>query len=323
MSPEAAIAAFLNAVRSHPRFIVTSHARPDGDACGSALGLAELLEQLGARTDIIFADPVPAVYRSLPGAERIRIADSVAEIVPDAAVPAILLECDGIARTGLKGLEGRILLNIDHHASGQHFGDLNWIDEDACACAAMVYQIARAAKAEITATMATCLYAGILSDTGSFTYPTTTAETFAMARDLALCGANPGAIARDIYLSKPVSRMRVLAASLGNLQCDGPVAWSWITHDEMEKAGGTAEDCEGIVNYLIGIVGIESAVFLREVPSANQFRLSIRSKGRVDVARVAEAFGGGGHRSASGCTLDGPLNTALERILPQLRNGLD
>ncbi len=322
MTPEAHIEALLEFFRSNRRFILTSHARPDGDAIGSALALAEVLDQLGCEADIVFADPIPFTYRTLPNIHRIHHTPSANDVDPTGTTPAILLECDGIARTGLLGLENRTLVNIDHHASGRPFAALNWIDEHACAVAAMVYRIAVAAKVEITPAMATCLYTAILSDTGSFTYSSTNAETFALAHDLAARGANPSQIARDIYFSNPASKIRLLGTALSNLQCDGPLAWSWVTNDEMDQVGAEAEDCEGVVNYLISIDGIESAVFLRELPSADQFRLSIRSKGKVDVAQIAEGFGGGGHRSASGCTLDGPLTEATDRILAQLRTGL-
>ncbi|HEY6412446.1 MAG TPA: bifunctional oligoribonuclease/PAP phosphatase NrnA [Edaphobacter sp.] len=322
MTPEASIAALLEAFRSTPRFILTSHARPDGDAIGSVLALAEVLDQLGCRAEIVLSDPIPFIYRTLPNIGRIHHAPSVSDIVSDPGVSAILLECDSIERTGLLGLEERCLINIDHHASGRHFAYLNWIDEHACAVAAMIYRIAIAAKVEITPSMATCLYTAILSDTGSFTYSSTNAETFALAHDLTARGANPSQIARDVYFSNPASKIRLLGTALSNLRTDGPLAWTWVTNQDMDTAGAEAEDCEGVVNYLISIDGVESAVFLRELPSASQFRLSIRSKGKIDVAQVAETFGGGGHRSASGCTLDGPLGVATDRILAQLRTGL-
>jgi phosphoesterase RecJ-like protein len=296
----------LAVFRAHPRFLLASHARPDGDAIGSVLGLAEILDQLGCQADIVFADPIPSSYN----------------VDPTGSTPAILLECDGTVRTGLLGLEARTLINIDHHASGRPFASVNWIDEHACAVAAMVYQIAVAANVEITPSMATSLYAGILSDTGTFTYSSTTADTFAMVHHLAACGANPSRIARDIYLSNPASKIRLLGIALSNLQCEDDLAWTWVTSEDMDRIGAIAEDCEGVVNYLISIAGVESAVFLREVANTDQFRLSIRSKGETDVARIAERFGGGGHRNASGCTLDGPLPVALERILTQLRTGL-
>ena len=322
MTPEAHIQALLEFFRSNRRLLLTSHARPDGDAIGSVLALAEILDQLGCHTDIVLVDSSPFIYHTLPNINRIHHKPSANDIDPTGTHPAIHLECDGTARTGLLGLENRTLVNIDHHASGRPFGTLNWIDEHACAVAAMIYRIAIAAKVDITPSMATCLYTAILSDTGSFTYPSTNAETFALAHDLAARGANPSQIARDLYFSNPASKIRLLGTALSNLQCDGPLAWSWVTNDDMDQVGAEAEDCEGVVNYLISIDGIESAVFLRELPSADQFRLSIRSKGKVDVAQIAEGFGGGGHRSASGCTLDGPLTEATDRILAQLRTGL-
>lgn len=322
MTHEAHIDELLAEFRAHQRFLITSHCRPDGDAVGSVLALAEVLEQLGCQVEVVLADPVPVIFRTLPNVKRIRHVASVDDVDADLRTPVIVLECDGVARTGLAGLDRHPLINIDHHASGRHFGYLNWIDENACAVAAMIYRLALAAKVEITPSMATCLYTAILSDTGAFTYSSTDADTFALVHHLASRGANPSQIARDVYFSNPASKIRLLGAALSNLQCEGPLAWSWITSEEMDRIGAEAEDCEGVVNYLISIDGIESAVFLREVPEASQFRLSIRSKGKLDVARVAERFGGGGHRSASGCTLDGPLGAATELILSELRTGL-
>ncbi len=297
------------------RFLVTSHARPDGDAIGSVLAIAGMLEQMHCSADIVMADPVPYVYRKLPGAERIRHAAHVAS----GTETAILLECDGIPRTGLKGLEGRRLINIDHHASGRLFADVNWIDEQACAVAAMIYRMSVVAGVEITPAMATCLYTAVLTDTGSFTYPGVGPEAFALARDLVVHGADATQIARDIYFSNRPSKVQLLGTALKNMCCDGPLAWSWTTAEEMESCCADAEDCEGVVNYLIGIEGVEAAVFMREIPGENQFRLSVRGKGRVDVAAVASCFGGGGHRSASGCTIDGPLAEATARVLKELR----
>ena len=307
----------LQVFRSTPRFLVTSHARPDGDAIGSVLALAEILNQIGCEVDIVLADPVPGIYQSLPGVDRIRQA-TVAP--PD--IPCILLECDGVERTGLTGLGDQSLINIDHHASGRHFGDLNWIDPNACAVGAMVYQIAQASQARITPEMATCLYTALLSDTGAFTYDGTDADTFALAHDLTIFGAQPGQIARDIYFSSPESKVRLLGTALSRMRREGPIAWSWVTLDDLESASAEIEDCEGVVNHLISVTGVEAAVFLREAPGADRYRLSIRSKGALDVAKVAEHFGGGGHRTASGCTLSGPLEDAANRIVTQLREAL-
>jgi phosphoesterase RecJ-like protein len=160
-----------------------------------------------------------------------------------------------------------------------------------------------------------------LSDTGSFCYERTRAETFALAKDLVEQGASPARIAQDVYFSNPASKMRLLGTALTTLQREGRIAWLWVTHTDMMRAGAVEEDCEGIVNYAIGISGVEVAVFLRELPD-HRVRLSLRSKGKMHVAEVASRFGGGGHDNASGCTLEGPLYSAMDRILQELRRHL-
>ena len=314
MIPAQPIAELLKLIQARSRFLVTAHARPDGDAIGSVLACAMLLQQLGKHADIVLADRVPLIYRTLPCADHIQQADTIRGDY-DAV---ILLECDGIARSRLRGLEGRFLINLDHHASGRAFADYNWIDTGACAVGAMVYRLASAAGIRITAEMATCLYTAVLTDTGSFCYAGTHAQTFTLARDLVLLGADATRIAQDVYFSNPPSKVRLLGSALSTLHTDGNLAWAWVTQANMERAGAAEEDCEGVVNYLIGIDGVEVAVFLRELPDRN-FRLSLRSKGSVDVAHVAEQFGGGGHQNASGCTLPGPLSLAIERIVAHLR----
>jgi phosphoesterase RecJ-like protein len=311
--------AVLHAIRERDSFLITSHARPDGDAVGSVLALWMALNALGKRAEMQLFDRVPLIYRTLPGADRIRTAPSVANgFQPDAV---ILLECDGIERSRLKGVEGNFLINIDHHTSGRHFADVNWIDTEASAVAEMVYRLAVYANAYITPEMATCLYAALLSDTGSFCYEGTGVHTFALARNLVELGARPARIAQDVYFSNPASKMRLLGAALNNLKREGRIAWLWVTHSDMLRLGAVEEDCEGIVNYAIGISGVDVAVFLRELPD-HRVRMSLRSKSKVNVADVAEGFGGGGHENASGCTLDGPLYSAMDRILDELRRNL-
>jgi phosphoesterase RecJ-like protein len=231
----------------------------------------------------------------------------------------ILLECDGIPRSRLTGLENRFLINIDHHTSGRDFADVNWIDSNACAVAEMVYHLAGAAGVAITPEMAACLYTAVLSDTGSFCYEGTDAHTFELAHNLVGYGADPVLIAQNVYFSNPPAKMLLLGAALENLHYDGQLAWLWVSQGDMDRTHAAEEDCEGIVNYAISIAGIEVAVFLRELRD-HRVRLSLRSKGRVNVATIAEQFGGGGHENASGCTLDDPLPVATERILNHLRS---
>jgi len=310
------IAALLTLIHERQSFLITSHARPDGDAIGSAVGLMHLLEALGKDVQVAFADPIPLIYGYLPGVQR--ITHTLPATPPEAA---ILLECDSVERSGFTCIDAGFTINIDHHKSGRDFADFNWIDQEASAVGAMIYDLAIASGVKITAAIATCLYTAVLTDTGSFTYSATTAKTFALAEHLVASGANAHEIAQAIYFSNPPSKIRVLGLALNNMVLDGEVAHAWLTEEEMARAGAVPEDCEGIVNYLIGISGIETAAFLRELPAANgelEYRTSLRSKGAVDVSSVAERFGGGGHRNASGCTLAGPLDAARARVVAEL-----
>ncbi|HTW47084.1 MAG TPA: DHH family phosphoesterase [Acidobacteriaceae bacterium] len=309
--------AVLDVLRRGRRFLVGSHARPDGDAVGSVLACGMMLAQLEKQADLVSADPVPLIYRGLPCATTIRQAQRV-EGEYDAV---ILLECDGLARSRLAGLERRFVVNIDHHVSAREFADVNWIDTDACAVAEMVYRLARGAGVTVTAEMAACLYTGVLTDTGSFCYEGTDVHAFEMARELVCCGADPAQLARDVYFSNPLSKMALLGAALNNLRRDGRLAWLWVTHADMQRTGAAEEDCEGIVNYAIAVAGVEAAVLLRELPD-RRVRLSLRSKGRLDVARIASSLGGGGHLHAGGCTMEGPLSAATDRILETMRREL-
>ena len=306
--------AILAAIQEGERFLVCSHSRPDGDAIGSMLAMGMLLQQMGKRADLVAADRIPAVYRSLPGASEIRTVMRVRG--PYDAV--ILLECDSLERTRLRGLERMFHINIDHHASGKEFGDLNWIDHTACSVGELVHRMVKAAGGTVTPEMATCLYTTILTDTGGFCYGGIQSSTFALTGELVAAGADPVAIARDVYFANPFSKVLLLGRALSTLTKDGALAWLWVTHDDMVQAGAAEEDCEGVVNYALSVAGVEAAVFLRELPEG-RIRLSLRSKGKINVAAISERLGGGGHENAAGCTLDGPIEPAKEQILSALR----
>ena len=317
-------AQLLTLLRPREHFLLTSHARPDGDAIGSALGLMHLLEGMGKRVEVAFADPIPAIYRGLPGADRIRATFS-ASLPPTSAPTAILLECDSIERTGFKAIPAAFTINVDHHQSGRRFADWNWIDPDACAVGAMLYDFAVAARLPITPAAATCLYTAVLTDTGSFTYPCTNSATFALAGHLVECGANAHTIADEVYFCNPEPKIRILGPALGRMVVEGSLAWTLITLADMEQIGAVVADCEGVVNYLVSIAGVRAAAVFRETTAPGggpAFRCSLRSKGQVDVALVAERFGGGGHVNASGCTLLGTQETAIAGVLTALRASL-
>lgn len=294
-------------------FLLTSHARPDGDAIGSLLALSGILQRMGKMAEVVMSDPVPVIYKPLPFADHI-VQSSRVNGLHEAA---ILLECDSVQRTRIQGLERYFLISIDHHVTGKPFAAVNWIDPGACACAEMVYRLGKAAGVKITPEIATCLYTAVLTDTGSFSYAPTSAHTFELARQLVEDGANPVRIAQSVYFSNPAPKMRLLGAALSRLQLEGQVAWMTVTREDMERFQALEEDCEGLVNYALGIAGVEVAMFFRELPD-HRVRVSMRSKGAVNVAAIAEEFGGGGHQCASGFAVDGPLPAATDRILKVL-----
>lgn len=321
MNNQDSISALLHLIRTRDVFAISSHVRPDGDAIGSALGMLHLLEALGKRATVVFVDPIPPNFQFLAGADRITTHFAKADAL-------ILLECDSIERGSINRSEfdanrPALVINVDHHRSGRAFADFNWIDPEAAAVGSMVYDLALAAGVEITPAMAECLYAALLTDTGSFNYPGTVASTFAMAEHLIQSGADAHRLARAIYFCNPASKVRLLGIALSNLQIEDSISWSYVTLAEMESVGASVEDCEGVANHLIGIAGIEGAAFLRELPGNRQFRLSLRSRGALDVSRVAEHFGGGGHQSASGCTVDGTLAEVTKSIVHELRSACE
>jgi phosphoesterase RecJ-like protein len=320
-SPEQARATMAQQVladlRRYQRFVVTTHARPDGDGVASALACQIILRALGKQADVVLFDPVPRNYRNLPGADTVRQAGSV-NADHDAA---ILLECDSLQRSRLLGLDGKFLFNIDHHASGRSFANVNWIDSAAAATAELVYQLAREAKVPITPELAMCIYTGLVTDTGSFMFEGTNEHTFTLARELVLSGADPARVARNVYFSHSTAKVRLLGAALSNLHREGDMAWIWVTREQMNRCGAIEEDCEGLVNYALAVQGVEVSVFFRE-QADGRFRVSVRSKGKVDVGQVAEKLGGGGHRCASGCSVDGPLAAAVAQVIGGLRQAI-
>jgi phosphoesterase RecJ-like protein len=303
----------LSEIRSRHRFVVTSHARPDGDGIGSALACGQILRVMGKDAVVVMHDGVPRIYQNLPFAELAVQADTV----PDNDA-VILLECDSTRRTLLEGLDKSFLINIDHHASGRNFANVNWIDSSVMATAELVFRLARLACVPVDRDIATCLYTALMTDTGSFMFEGTNEHTFTVARELVLAGADPAQCARPIYFGHSAAKMRLLGAALSNLHRDGPLAWISVTQDEMQQFEAREEDCEGLVNYALSIADVQVAVFFRELPDG-RFRVSLRSKGEVNVSTVAEHFGGGGHKCASGCAINGPFSDAVSRIVDRLR----
>jgi phosphoesterase RecJ-like protein len=296
------------------RFLVTSHARPDGDSLGSQLALAEALHQLGKQVRLVNADPPPAGYAFLPGAPAIEAADSV----EDVADTVVVLECATLARTEVSGLEDRFIVNIDHHIGNTGYGAVNWCDESACACGELVFELIESLGARLTPTIATNLYVAILTDTGSFRHANITARTFDICRRIADTGVDAAAIAARVFNNGSLGRLRLTGRVLDRMQLemDGRIAVLAIDEAMLHETGCEPDDLEGVVNLPLAAGDVKAVILLKEAGTG--LRVSLRSKDEIDVRRVAVAFGGGGHRNASGLTVEDPAPDVRARLVAQV-----
>ena len=311
----ARIAAIRDAIRARQRFVLSSHARPDGDAIGSQLAMAFALQALDKEVTIVNRDPVPGPLQSFPGAELVRVADRVDETY-DAA---IILECSSLDRTGVAGLDRSFVINVDHHQGNTGYGALNWFDGNAAACAEMVFDLVQALEVPLSPALATHIYVGILTDTGSFHYSSISARTFDMCRQLVEAGVDPPRVARAVFDSNTLGRLKLFGAVLSSIELaqEGRVAVLHVDRAMATEAGGTYEDTEGLINLPLTVREIRASVFLKEM-AAGEYRVSLRSKGAIDVAGVARQFGGGGHRNAAGCGVTGTYAEARAAVLAAL-----
>jgi phosphoesterase RecJ-like protein len=302
-------------IESKRRFAITSHVRPDGDSLGSSLGLFWLLRALDKEPEVIMRDPVPHAYQKLPGSELVRVTPRV-DLPYDAV---FVIECSDIDRPGIVDLEQQFVVNIDHHSTTALFGNINWIDSTASAVGEMIYNLCKAIGVRVTREIAECVYTALVTDTGSFHYSNTTERTFKVASELVRAGVKPAKVSQAVFGSYPWSKLELLSEVLASARRDssGHVAWLRQTIEMQERAHATDEDGDGFVNYPLSCGDVEAVAFLKE-SAPGVYRVSLRSKGDVNVARIAERFGGGGHRNAAGCTLRGTWEEAEEEIVQLL-----
>ena len=307
----------LHFIKANKRFAITSHSRPDGDAIGSSLGLALALKDLGKTAHVFNADPHPHRYDFLPEVETIRVTDRVEGDYDGLFV----LECNDLERPQLANLERYCVVNIDHHPNTNSFGHFNWVDPAAAAVGEMVYYLIRGLSVPLTPEIATNIYVAIMTDTGSFQFSNTHANTFQIVSDLANSGANPSAIAQAVYMNQPQARIRLVGMLLETLELhsQGKIATISLTQNMLTTTGANANDVEGIVTYALSVEGVLLAVFFREEQSA-RYRISLRSKDHYNVADVAETFGGGGHRNAAGLMLEGTFDEVSGKIISELES---
>lgn len=307
-------------IEKNSSFAITTHIRPDGDGLGSSLALCLILKSLNKECEVVICDEVPLAYQRLPGVEDIRVVPDL-----DRQYDAVfVIECSDVTRPGLPGLASQFVVNIDHHTTTELFGNLNWIDSTAAAVGEMIYNLAKAMGVKITPEIASCIYAALLTDTGSFHFSNTTERTFKIASELVKFGAQPAKLSQSIFYQYPYSKIKLTGSVLSTLKRDetGRIAWIRMTRNAMQESGATEEDTDGIINYPLTIGDVEAAVFFRELPQ-NTIRVSLRSKNRVNVAQVAEQFGGGGHKNAAGFTLMADYDKLSEEVLNKLKQAVE
>ena len=309
----------VEAIRARQRFVLSSHARPDGDSIGSQLAMAYALKAMGKDVVVVNADPAPAPLMAFPAVPDIRIAPSV-EGDFDAA---IIMECSNLARTGVSGLERCFVINIDHHPGNSNYGQINWFDASAAACGEMVFTLVRALGVPLSAEIATHVYLAILTDTGSFHYSSISPRTFDICRETLEAGVDPVMVARNVYDSNNMGRLKLFGAVLSAMQIDqtGHIAIVYLDHEMARAAGGTYEDTEGLINLPLTVKEIQAVVFFKQ-DEGDQYRVSMRSKGAIDIGAVAKEFGGGGHKNAAGCTVTGPVDALQKQFVERIEQAV-
>jgi phosphoesterase RecJ-like protein len=310
----------LPLIRAARRILIIAHVDPDGDAIGSLLALGHALRSLGKRVVLASADPVPAEYRFLPGSEVVT------------AYPAgefqilISVDCSDIQRMGTAyrpaAFAHRPLINIDHHATNVNFGSVNWVDSTAASTAEMVFSLIEEMAVPITSDIALCLLTGVVTDTRCFRTSSTTARTMATATRLMEAGASLPVITEQVLNRRPLAAIRLWAEALTSIQLRNRVIWTEITQAMLERSGVQGNGVlGGLSNFLVSAHEADVAVVFTE-KRGGSVEVGFRSVPGIDVSRVAFQLGGGGHPQASGCTIQGTMEEARERVLTSLNLSL-
>ncbi len=308
-------------IENRDDFILVSHTMPDGDSIGSLLGMYQILSSMGKKVQMVLQDPVPAIYNYLQGSDRVLTPAQICGAIEN----VIFLDCADEERAGqdvMEVLQGRsYTINIDHHRSNNLFGDMNHIQPEAAAAAELVYKLAKILEVKIEPALANALYAGIIQDTGSFQHSNTTPETFRIAADLLECGVQLETTKIQLFESRSRADICLLGCALNSIQfsSDGKIAWMTITYRDAEKLGAINIHPEGIINHTLMVKGVEVGLLFRET-APGQMKIGFRSKGAVDVASIADLFGGGGHRQAAGARMDAGMEECQSKILEAVRD---
>jgi phosphoesterase RecJ-like protein len=319
MSNSSSVQRIVDFIHTRDRFVISSHSRPDGDSIGSALAMAYALRAIGKQAHVVNKDAAPGPLMDFPGVADIEIADRISGDF-DAA---IIMECGDLQRTGVDGLDRFFVINIDHHPGNSEYGDINWFDPSAAACGEMVFDVVKALGVPLTIEIATHVYLAILTDTGSFHYSNMTPRTFDICKQTIEAGVNPVNVARSVYDSNNMGRLKLFGAVLSAMQIDssGRIAIVYLDHEMARAAGGTYEDTEGLINLPLTVKEILAVVFFKQI-EGDEYRVSLRSKGDIDIGTLAKEFDGGGHKNAAGCTVSGPIDALQKQFIEKIEHAI-
>ncbi|MCG7376882.1 bifunctional oligoribonuclease/PAP phosphatase NrnA [Paenibacillus sp. ACRSA] len=304
----------------HDDYLVVSHVQPDGDAVSSTVTVGWLLSCLGKTFTMINEGEIPGRMRFLWGADDIV---NMTEQPPARKFKAVIcVDCADFARVGLTRHyfeEDAVILNIDHHPTNNAYGTVNIIKSDAAATAEILFDLVSLFPVTLNKDAATAIYTGLLTDTGGFRYANTSPNVMTTASKLLEHGVDGPYLAQTLLEQVTLSQVRILNQALNSLQMtdDGKIAWVVVTPEDMITCGAANEDLEGIVNYPRNIQGVEVGIFFKVI-NDSAVKVSLRSAGKVDVAELAQTFGGGGHVLAAGCRLEGTLEDIVAKVLKQV-----
>jgi len=316
-------------VKKYNNFLITVHTSPEGDALGAELAFYNLIKKLGKSAVIINEDALPYGYDFLPGNELILRPGRETKHINFADFDCfVVLDCADLKRTGsvYKLNTGNDpILNIDHHISNRNFGSVNWVESAASSCSEMIYRLYKRLRLPIDKETALLLYTGIMTDTGSFRYSNTSAFTHKAVAGLLGSGLDVVQVYRNTYENIPQSDIRLLLKVLPEIRfyCRGRIAWFMIKKELLKFGKPRVDLADLLLSFGRQIKGVEVvALFKENLGENDEVRVNLRSQGQVDVNMVASFFGGGGHKTAAGCTLHGELSTVCRKVITKICQSL-
>lgn len=304
----------LSYLKEHDNFYIVPHMFPDGDALGSALALESALCGIGKKAIVFSRDPVPDMFNFMPEANRIA---PISDLSSTEDAILVLVDCNSPSRADIERIKFKYTIVIDHHETESDFGDLKWVEPKSPATGLMIYFLIKDLGIEISGAMALNIYTALAVDTGIFRYSNTTAEAFSVASDLISKGVRPSFVADRLYNNWTEARFMLLKHMLNNLDIQKDTAICFITNDMLKKTGAKPEDTENFVNFPIMITTIKVAALFKET-GKDFWKASLRSRGDVNVSKIAEKLGGGGHKNAAGFRITGDIETSKKALLESL-----